>query len=47
MNVVICLHQVQNKNSLILDAGCGTELVGKILQNKNYTNLETDFLKRC
>ena len=34
------VHQVQNKNSLILDAGCGTGLVGKILQSQDYTNLE-------
>ena len=32
------INQVQNKNSLILDAGCGTGLVGKILQSKNFQN---------
>ena len=34
------IHQVKNKNSLILDAGCGTGLVGKILQTQEYQNLE-------
>ena len=34
------INQVQNKNSLILDAGCGTGLVGKILQTQEYQNLE-------
>ena len=34
------IHQVQDKKSLILDAGCGTGLVGKILQTQEYQNLE-------
>ena len=34
------IHQIKNKNSIILDAGCGTGLVGKILQTQEYQNLE-------
>mgnify|MGYP001216448503 FL=1 len=38
--------RVLNKNSLILDAGCGTGLVGKILNNQGYRKIEgLDFSK--
>jgi len=38
--------RVFNKNSLILDAGCGTGLVGKILNNQGYRKIEgLDFSK--
>ena len=33
------ISQVQDKNSFILDAGCGTGLVGKILQSQNFQRL--------
>ena len=33
------LRYLKNKKSKILDAGCGTGLVGQILHKKNYKNL--------
>ena len=36
----LLLSKIKNKKAKILDAGCGTGLVGEILSEKNYKNVE-------